>query len=87
VVPYDGDDEVGLSVANDSEFGLYSYVFSGDTSRAYSLAQRIRSGVVGINTAQIHPEAPFGGFKRSGVGRDRGDFGLHAYTEMQSIVW
>ena len=87
VVPYDGDDEVGLAVANDSEFGLYSYVFSSDTSRAYSLAQRIRSGVVGINTAQIHPEAPFGGFKRSGVGRDRGDVGLHAYTEMQSIVW
>ena len=73
VVPFDGDDEVGLAVANDSEFGLYSYVFSADTSRAYSLAQRIRSGVVGINTAQIHPEAPFGGFKRSGVGRDRGD--------------
>ena len=87
VVPYDGDDAVGVAVANDSEFGLYSYVFSGDLNRAYGLAQGIRSGVVGINTAQIHPEAPFGGFKRSGVGRDRGDIGLHAYTEMQSLVW
>ncbi len=87
VVPYDGDDSVGLEIANDSEFGLYSYVFSRDLNRAYGLAQGIRSGVVGINTAQIHPEAPFGGFKRSGVGRDRGDFGLHAYTEMQSLVW
>jgi phenylacetaldehyde dehydrogenase len=42
---------------------------------------------VAINTAQQHPEAPFGGFKLSGVGRDRGVFGLHAYSELQSIVW
>ena len=51
------------------------------------MAQRLRSGNVGINTLQRNHEAPFGGFKRSGVGRDGGDFGLHAYSEMQSIVW
>ena len=47
----------------------------------------MRSGNVGINTAQRNMETPFGGFKMSGIGRDGGDFGLHAYTEMQSVVW
>jgi acyl-CoA reductase-like NAD-dependent aldehyde dehydrogenase len=42
---------------------------------------------VGINTAQRNHEAPFGGFKMSGVGRDGGDHGLYAYTEIQSIIW
>ena len=56
-------------------------------SAASALAGRLRIGNVGINTAQRNMEAPFGGFKLSGVGRDGGDFGLHAYTEMQSVVW
>ena len=56
-------------------------------SRNMSLAGRLRSGNVGINTAQRNMETPFGGFKMSGIGRDGGDFGLHAYTEMQSIIW
>ena len=56
-------------------------------ARPTRIAKRLRSGNVGINTAQRNHEAPFGGFKMSGVGRDGGDFGLHAYTEMQSIVW
>jgi acyl-CoA reductase-like NAD-dependent aldehyde dehydrogenase len=42
---------------------------------------------VAINTAQQSPEAPFGGFKLSGVGRDRGSFAMHAYSELQSLVW
>jgi acyl-CoA reductase-like NAD-dependent aldehyde dehydrogenase len=71
----------------DSDYGLYSYVFSGDAGRAWNVAKRLRSGNVGINTLQRNHEAPFGGFKQSGVGRDGGDFGLHAYSEMQSIVW
>jgi acyl-CoA reductase-like NAD-dependent aldehyde dehydrogenase len=62
-------------------------VFSGDAGRAWNVAKRLRSGNVGINTLQRNHEAPFGGFKQSGVGRDGGDFGLHAYSEMQSIVW
>ena len=56
-------------------------------SAASALAGRLRSGNVGINTAQRNMETPFGGFKMSGIGRDGGDFGLHAYTEMQSVVW
>ncbi len=75
------------ATANDSDFGLYDYVFSGDTARAFEVAQRLRAGHVGINTAKRNHEAPFGGFKMSGVGRDGGDYGLEAYSELQSIVW
>ena len=85
-IPFD-DEEEGVAIANDSDFGLYDYVFSSDTSRAYRIARQLRAGHVGINTAQRNHEAPFGGFKLSGVGRDGGDFGLEAYSEMQSIVW
>jgi acyl-CoA reductase-like NAD-dependent aldehyde dehydrogenase len=86
VIPFDEEDE-GVAIANDSDFGLYDYVFSGDTSRAYRIARQLRAGHVGINTAQRNHEAPFGGFKLSGIGRDGGDYGLEAYSEMQSIVW
>jgi acyl-CoA reductase-like NAD-dependent aldehyde dehydrogenase len=86
VVPFDDDDE-GVALANGTDFGLYDYVFSADTARAMRVAKQLRSGNVGINTAQRNHEAPFGGFKLSGVGRDGGSFGLHAYSELQSIVW
>jgi acyl-CoA reductase-like NAD-dependent aldehyde dehydrogenase len=86
VVPVDRDEEA-IAVANDSDYGLYDYVFSEDTGRAYGIAQQLEAGHVGINTAQRNHEAPFGGFKMSGIGRDGGDFGLHAYTELQSIIW
>ena len=86
VVPFD-DDEQGVAIANGTDFGLYDYVFSQNTERAFRLAKLLRSGNVGINTAQRNHDTPFGGFKMSGVGRDGGDFGMLAYTEMQSIVW
>jgi acyl-CoA reductase-like NAD-dependent aldehyde dehydrogenase len=86
VVPFDDEDEA-VGIANSTEFGLYDYVFSGDTGRALRVAEQLRTGNVGINTAQRNHEAPFGGFKMSGVGRDGGSFGLHAYSELQSIVW
>jgi len=86
VVPFD-DEEEGVALANGTDFGLYDYVFSADTARAMRVARQLRSGNVGINTAQRNHEAPFGGFKLSGVGRDGGSFGLHAYSELQSIVW
>lgn len=85
-VPFDDEDEA-ISIANSTDYGLYDYVFSTDLERAYRTARQLRSGNVGINTAQRNHESPFGGFKLSGVGRDGGDFGLYAYTEMQSIVW
>jgi acyl-CoA reductase-like NAD-dependent aldehyde dehydrogenase len=86
VVPFDDDDEA-IAIANDSDYGLYDYVFSEDTAKAYGISQQLECGHVGINTAQRNHEAPFGGFKMSGVGRDGGDYGLYAYTEIQSIIW
>ncbi len=85
-IPFD-DEEEGIAIANDSEFGLYDYVFSGDTARAFRVAKQLRAGHVGINTAQRNMDAPFGGFKMSGIGRDGGDYGLEAYSELQSIIW
>jgi phenylacetaldehyde dehydrogenase len=85
-IPFDDLDE-GVAIANDSPYGLYDYVFTTDTAKAYETAKRLKAGHVGINTAQRNMDAPFGGFKMSGVGRDGGDFGLFAYTEMQSVIW
>ncbi len=86
VVPFD-DEEEAIAIANDTEFGLYDYVFSKDSSRAMRVSRRLRAGNVGINTVQRNFETPFGGTKHSGIGRDGGSFGLHAYSELQSVVW
>ncbi|HZM29142.1 MAG TPA: aldehyde dehydrogenase family protein [Acidimicrobiales bacterium] len=85
-LPFDDEDEA-VALANGTDFGLNDYVFSGDTARGLRVARQLRSGSVAINTAQQSPEAAFGGFKLSGVGRDRGGFALAAYSELQSIVW
>ncbi|MEV6957064.1 aldehyde dehydrogenase family protein [Streptomyces sp. NPDC051183] len=91
VVPFEGEggaaEEEAVRLANDSDFGLISYVWSGNSARAFRVARRLRSGGVGVNTIGRNMEAPFGGFKRSGVGRDVGSYALHAYSETQSIVW
>ncbi|MGW7414825.1 aldehyde dehydrogenase family protein [Streptomyces sp. NPDC054863] len=86
VVPFD-DEEEGIALANDSDYGLLDYVWSGDVARAFRVARRLRAGGVGINTIGRNMEAPFGGFKRSGVGRDVGSYALHAYSEVQAVVW
>ncbi|MEU9380824.1 aldehyde dehydrogenase family protein [Streptomyces sp. NPDC048279] len=86
VVPFDEEDE-GIALANDSDYGLIDYVWSGDVARAFRVARRLRAGGVGINTVGRNMEAPFGGFKKSGVGRDVGSYALHAYSETQAIVW
>jgi len=86
LIPFDDDDE-GIAIANDTEFGLYDYVFSKDGARAMRAAKQLQAGHVGINTAQRNHDAPFGGFKMSGVGRDGGDFGILAYSEPQALIW
>ncbi|MEU8881991.1 aldehyde dehydrogenase family protein [Streptomyces hydrogenans] len=86
VVPFD-DEEEGIALANDSDYGLLDYVWSGDVARAFRIAGRLRAGGVGINTIGRNMEAPFGGFKKSGVGRDVGSYALHAYSELQAVVW
>jgi acyl-CoA reductase-like NAD-dependent aldehyde dehydrogenase len=85
-LPFDDEDE-GVALANGTEFGLYDYVFSADTARAFRVSKRLRAGNVGINTTQRNHNTPFGGTKMSGVGRDGGVFGLHAYSDLQSVVW
>jgi acyl-CoA reductase-like NAD-dependent aldehyde dehydrogenase len=86
VLPYDSEEEA-IALANDSDFGLINYVWSKDAARGYRIARQLQAGTVDINTVTQQMEAPFGGFKQSGVGRDRGSFGLYAYSEMQAIVW
>jgi acyl-CoA reductase-like NAD-dependent aldehyde dehydrogenase len=85
-IPFD-DDEEGIAITNGTPYGLYDYVFTGDTSRALETSRRLRSANVGINTTQRNHETPFGGTGASGLGRDGGEFGLHAYSELQSVVW
>ena len=85
-IPFD-DDEEAIAIANGTQYGLYDYVFSGDSARANEVGKRLRAGNVGINTTQRNHETPFGGTRQSGIGRDGGEFGLHAYSELQSVVW
>ncbi|MBR8642234.1 aldehyde dehydrogenase family protein [Streptomyces tuirus] len=86
VIPF-GDEEQGIALANDTDYGLIDYVWSADVARAFRVARRLRAGGVGVNTVGRNMEAPFGGFKKSGVGRDVGSYALHAYSEVQAIVW
>jgi acyl-CoA reductase-like NAD-dependent aldehyde dehydrogenase len=86
VLPFDDEDE-GIALMNGTDFGLYDYVFSADTNKAFRTTKRLRAGNIGINTTQRNHNTPFGGTKFSGVGRDGGVFGLHAYTDLQSVVW
>ncbi|MEI5522426.1 aldehyde dehydrogenase family protein [Streptomyces brasiliscabiei] len=86
VLPFDEEDEA-VALAADTDYGLIDYVWSGDVARAFRVARRLRAGGVGVNTVGRNMEAPFGGFKQSGVGRDVGSYALHAYSEVQAIVW
>jgi aldehyde dehydrogenase (NAD+) len=85
VIPYADLDEA-LRIANDTPYGLAAGVFGSDYVEAVDYAQRLRAGSVWINDYhQISPHMPFGGFKRSGIGREMGFEGIRAYTETQSF--
>ncbi|MDT0407101.1 aldehyde dehydrogenase family protein, partial [Streptomyces edwardsiae] len=87
VIAHDGDDDA-VRIANDSPYGLSGTVFSGDDARAQAVAARMRVGTVNVNGGIWYSaDAPFGGYKNSGVGRQCGIEGFAQYTETKTIGW
>ena len=84
VISY-GSDEEAIAIANDSDFGLSGSVYSADVGRAEAVARRIRTGHISINGFNLDAEAPFGGFKKSGLGRESGPEGLAGFLETKSM--
>jgi acyl-CoA reductase-like NAD-dependent aldehyde dehydrogenase len=86
VIPHDGDDDA-VRIANNSIFGLSGAVMSADTDRALGVARRIRSGTFSINGGNYFgPDAPFGGYKQSGIGREMGVAGLEEFMERKTFA-
>jgi aldehyde dehydrogenase (NAD+) len=85
VISYDSEDEA-IRIANDSKYGLHAAVLGTDLQRARRVASQIRSGRVVINGMTDDPQAPWGGFKYSGVGREYGQYGIEAFLEPKAIL-
>ena len=79
------DDDDAVRIANDTVYGLSGYVSSADPDRARDVARRIRTGMVHVNGAPLNNNAPFGGYKQSGNGREWGEIGLEEFLEIKSI--
>ncbi|MBY0243582.1 MAG: aldehyde dehydrogenase family protein [Burkholderiaceae bacterium] len=87
VIGFDSDDEA-VAIANDSRYGLYGGIHSRDPAMAYEMALQLRTGGVVINGGLYQlADAPFGGYKRSGLGREYGENWLHEYTQEKSILF
>jgi acyl-CoA reductase-like NAD-dependent aldehyde dehydrogenase len=84
LMPYDDEDDA-VRIANATDYGLAGGVWSGDEERAKRVARRIRTGQVEINGGAFNPQAPFGGFKQSGHGRELGRFGLEEFLAVKSL--
>lgn len=84
IIPY-ADEEEAIRIANDTPYGLSGYVTSSDLGRARSVAARLRTGMVHINSASLDTMAPFGGYKHSGNGREWGAHGLEEFLEVKSV--
>jgi aldehyde dehydrogenase (NAD+) len=86
VIPFDDDDDA-VALANDSAYGLSGSVWSADRQRAIGVANRIRTGTIGINGGLwFSPDMPFGGYGQSGVGRESGVAGFEEYLEIKSLA-
>ena len=86
VIPFD-DDEDAIRIANESDYGLGGSVVSGDKERGMRIARRIRAGAISVNGGMsITGDLPFGGFKRSGIGREWGREGIEEFLETKAIA-
>ena len=82
------DTEEAIRLANDTAYGLAANVWCNDPVEARRIAQQIRAGTVWINGGgAMRPDAPFGGYGRSGVGRELGEWGMREYLEVKHIQW
>jgi acyl-CoA reductase-like NAD-dependent aldehyde dehydrogenase len=84
VIPYASEAEA-IKIANDSAYGLSGAVWSDDRDRALRVARRLRTGQVFVNGAAFNYQAPFGGFKESGWGREFGEYGMEEYLEPKAV--
>jgi aldehyde dehydrogenase (NAD+) len=85
VIPYDTDDEA-VAIANNSPYGLSGAVWSASDERALAVARRIRTGTMDVNGATWYAnDAPFGGMKQSGLGREFGEAGFEEYLDVRVI--
>jgi aldehyde dehydrogenase (NAD+) len=86
VIPFDSDEEA-IRLANDNQYGLGAYVTSGSVERAEAMGKQLRAGLVSINGGAAYgADAPFGGYKASGVGRQNGIEGFQQYTEVKTYA-
>jgi len=87
VVRYDGGDDEAARVANNSRYGLSSYIQTQDPERAWRLAHRMKAGTVNIGPSfYLSPDTPFGGYGISGVGREHGEDGFREYLQAKTIA-
>jgi acyl-CoA reductase-like NAD-dependent aldehyde dehydrogenase len=84
IIPYDSDDEA-VRVANDSIYGLAGGVWAGTPERALQVARRLRTGQVDVNGGRFNHLAPFGGYKKSGIGRELGPHALEEFFQLKAI--
>lgn len=86
VIPFATDEEA-IAIANNSDYGLSSGVYTTNIGRAWRISRAIRAGTVGVNGYSFMPNAPFGGYKASGVGREGGITSIEAFTELKTIMF
>jgi succinate-semialdehyde dehydrogenase/glutarate-semialdehyde dehydrogenase len=86
IVTFSTEDEA-VTLANDTEYGLVGYVYTGDLARGLRVSERIETGMIGLNRGLVSdPAAPFGGVKQSGLGREGGHEGVLDYTEPRYVA-